>query len=35
VFQTVFITTYTADRLRDVEKHFVIVSWDINVKRVV
>ena len=32
VFQTVFIATYTADRLRVVEKHFVIVSWDVNTR---
>ena len=35
VFQAVFIATYTADRLRVVAKHFVIVSWDVNAKQVV
>ena len=35
VFRTVFIATYTADRLRVVEEHFVIVRWDVNIKQVV
>jgi hypothetical protein len=35
VFQTVFIATYTADRLRVVVEHFVIVSWEVNRTQVV